>query len=100
MEKKRLYFKVKNQEQRNALEGLAYHVADVNYIKERYGASDPEYKKAHENVLLTFKHLDALNVPFWVQNSVVCFAENWRQYKNNYMDSWLLKHRNIDIKVS
>ena len=71
-----------------------------NYILERYGSKDPEYKKAHENVLLTFKHLDALGVPFWVQNSVVCFAENWRQYKNNYMDSWLLKHRNIDIKVS
>lgn len=96
----KLYFKVENREQRNALDGLAYHVADVNYILERYGAKDPEYKKAHENVLLTFKHLDALGVPFWVQNSVVCFAENWRQYKNNYMDSWLLKHRNIDIKVS
>ena len=32
----KLYFKVKNREQRNAIEALAYHVADVNYIKERF----------------------------------------------------------------
>ena len=100
MEKKKLYFKVENREQRNALEGLAYHVADVNYILERYGAKDPEYKKAHQNVLLTFKHLDALDVPFWVQNSVICFAENWRRYKSEYMGNWLLKNRNIGILVS
>ena len=29
---KKLYFKVSNLQQRNALQGLAYHVADVNYI--------------------------------------------------------------------
>lgn len=97
---KKLYFKVENREQRNALEGLAYWVADVNYIIERYGANDPEYKKAHNSVLLSFETLDRLGVPFWVQNSVVCFAENWRQYKNNYIDAWLLKNRNIDLSLS
>ena len=96
----KLYFKVENREQRNALEGLAYWVADVNYIIERYGVSDPEYKKAHNSVLLCFESLDRLGVPFWVQNSVVCFAENWRQYKNNYIDTWLLKNRNIDLSVA
>lgn len=93
-----LYFKVNNHEQRNAIEALAYHVADVNYIKERYGVNDPEFKKADKNVLLTFETLDRLGVPFWVQNSVICFAENWRRYKSEYMDNWLLKNRNIDIK--
>ena len=97
---KKLYFKAENMQQRNALQGLAYHVADVNYIIERYGANDPEYKKAHENVLLTFETLDRLGVPFWVQNSVVCFAENWRRYKSEYLENWLLKNRNIDLYVN
>ena len=95
----KLYFKVQNNEQKNALEGLAYHVADVNYIIERYSANDPEYQKAHQNVLLTFEKLDALGVPFWVQNSVVCFAENWRRYKSEYIENWLLKNRNINLTV-
>ena len=98
--RKELYFEVENREQRNALEGLAYHVADVNYIIERYSADDPEYNQAHQNVLCSFATLDRLGVPFWVQNSVVCFAENWRQYKNNYIDTWLLKNRNIDLTVA
>lgn len=95
---KRLYFKVKDHDQRNALEGLAYHVADANYILERFGSNDPEYKKAHENVLLSFEKLDVLNIPFWVQNSVIVFAENWRRYKSEYLDMYLLKNRNIDLK--
>lgn len=94
---KKLYFKVSNLQQRNALQGLAYHVADVNYIKEKYGASDPEYKKADSNVLYQFEVLDRLGVPFWVQNSVVVFAENWRRYKSESLGNWLLKNRNIDL---
>ena len=93
----KLYFKVENREQRNAIEGLAYWVADVNYIIERFGANDPEYKKADSNVLYQFEVLDRLGVPFWVQNSVICFAENWRRYKSEYLEDWLLKNRNIDI---
>lgn len=94
---KKLYFKVKNIDQVYALRGLAYHVADVNYIKEKYGADDPEYKKADSNVLYQFEILDRLGVPFWVQNSVICFAENWRRYKSEYLEDWLLKNRNIDL---
>ena len=95
----KLYFKAETSEQRSALLGLAYHVADVNYIKERYGHNDPEYSVAHKNVLYTFEKLDALQVPFWVQNSVICFAENWRRYKSEYIENWLLKNRNIDLFV-
>ena len=46
----KLYFKVSNLQQRNALQGLAYHVADVNYIKEKYGAGDPEGRTAPPSV--------------------------------------------------
>ena len=91
----KLYYKIPSNEIKNALEGLAYWVANVNYIKERYGANDPEYTQADKSVLLCFDQLDRLHVPFWVQNSVVCFAENWRQYKQFYMFSWLQQHRNI-----
>lgn len=96
----KLYFKAENREQINALHGLAYHVADVNYIKERYGCQDPEFTKADKNVSMTFETLDRLSVPFWVQNSVICFAENWRRYKSEYMDNWLLKNRNIDLSLT
>lgn len=95
----KLYFKA-NREQRKELEGLAYWVADVNYIIERFGADDPERLQADKNIHLCFDALDRLGVPFWVQNSVVCFAENWRRYKSEYMDNWLLKNRNIDIFVN
>lgn len=85
----KLYFKAESREQINAILGLAYHVADVNYIKERYGVTDPEFSRADKNVLLAFETLDKLKVPFWVQNSVICFAENW-----------LLKNRNIDLYLN
>lgn len=96
---KKLHFNCENKEQRNALEALAYHVADVNYIAERYGREEPEHEKAHQNVLLTFFTLDTLGVPFWVQNAVIAFAENWRQYKSVYLSEWLKKNRNIDLSV-
>lgn len=94
---KKLYFKAENIEQRNAIEGLAYWVANVNYIKERYGYNDPEFDRADKSVHLCFDTLDRLGVPFWVQNSVICFAENWRQYKQCYLYHWLLDNRNINI---
>lgn len=99
MNNKKMYFKVENIEQKRALEGLAYHIADANYIKERYGSDDPEYDKVNKNILLSFDILDALSVPFWVQNSVICFAEDWRRYKQVYIDQWLLNNRNIDINI-
>lgn len=89
-------FKV-NREQRNALDGLAYWIADINYIKERFGVDDPEYKQANDTITKDcFPILDKLHVPFWVQNAVICFAENWRQYKSCYMWDYL-KARNINI---
>ena len=84
-----LYYKVETVEQRDAIHALAYHVADVNYIKERYGANDPEYLKADINVKDMFGILDKLRVPYWVQNTVICFAENWRRYQDTYLDTYL-----------
>ena len=84
------------REQSTALAALAYHVADYYYISERYGASDPEAHKADVNVKATFRDLDKLEVPFWVQNTIVAFATDWRRYKSVYMDSYL-RSKGIDL---
>ena len=75
------------KEQRNALEGLAYWVADENYIRERYGNNDNEIQVCRKTITeCIFPDLDRLEVPYWVQNSVISIAENWRRYKENYFD--------------
>ena len=94
-----LHFKINSLEQRNAIEGLAYHVADAAYISERYSLDDPEYIVAHNNTLYCFAELDLLGVPFWVQNSIIAFAGDWRQYKRESMSEWLLKNRSIDLAI-
>lgn len=86
-----------NKEQRNALEGLAYWVADENYIRERFGRDDAEIKICHDTICkCIFPECDRLGIPFWVQNSVVAIGENWRRYKENYFSS-LCKEKNIYI---
>ncbi len=68
------------------LEGLAYWIADTSYIKERYGRSDPELVTCRKTIEeCVFPTLDKLQVPLWVQNAVIFWAENWRGYKSNSM---------------
>ena len=55
-----------NTEQRRALEGLAYWIADANYILERYGVNEPEREIARKTIFSMFDELDVLRVPFWV----------------------------------
>ena len=83
--------------QYNALEALAYWIADVNYITERFGADDPEHERAHKTVCMWFEDLDRLQVPFWVQNTVIFWAEDWRRYKTEYLDNYL-KSKNIFVE--
>lgn len=92
---KTLYFNA-NTEQKNALIGLAYRIADNAYMVERYGTEETKMERAdnHKTIMLLFDQLDALRVPFWVQNSVICAAENWREYKSGAIISRLEK-RNI-----
>ena len=94
-EKRREIFTA-TREQSTALAALAYHVADYNYISQRYGSSDPEAYKADANVKDMFNTLDRLEVPSWVRDEVVAFATDWRRYKSVYMDSYL-KSKGIDL---
>lgn len=80
------------KEQKKQLEGLAYWIADASYIKERFGYDEPELKVCRDTLEKSiFPELDKLNVPFWVQNAVMAWAENWRKYKSEHMIDALAK---------
>lgn len=78
-----------NREQYAELEGLAYWIADSQYIQERYGDDEPELERVKESIDLTFDSLERLQVPIWVQNAVVTFSADWRQYKRKYLRTYL-----------
>lgn len=64
-----------------ALRGLAYARADAEYRRERFPELN-EGERAHDakNIVYHLETLDALGVPHWVQNSVLVWAETWRNY--------------------
>lgn len=84
------------QEIYNALSGLAYRIADNQYMIERYGTEESAIERAQNNltILDLFDSLDKKNVPFWVQNTVICWAENWRRYKTDCIVSAFDKFKN------
>lgn len=79
---RKLYFKV-TQKQYNALAGLRYRIADIHYQRE-HGADESEIEKTHKTILSLFDELDALKVPFWVQNQTIASVENYRRYYKEY----------------
>lgn len=85
------------QEQSNEIRALAYWVSDDYYIREKSGINDPERQTAKNTVLFTFKKLDELRVPYWVQNTVIAFCENWRNYAGGGLANHL-KKRNIYLQ--
>lgn len=68
------------------LEALAYFIADMNYLKERYSREESaiEREETHKNILMVFAALDHEGVPFWLQNAVIASYEDWRTYKRKY----------------
>jgi len=90
------YKRTISKEQLKALEALAYWVADVHYIIERYGFEDPERERAHKTVLMWFDELDKLQTPFSIQNNVICYFENWRHYKETTTRAFL-ETQNVEV---
>lgn len=80
-----------NKEQLHKLEGLAYWIADLHYIIERYGNNEPELQVCRQTINDIFNELDALKVPFSAQNIIICWAEDWRAYKSGYTANTLIK---------
>ena len=76
-----LEFTVDLQQQKE-LEYLARWHADLQYIRERFGNNDPECEVSRKSIEFAFRQLDALAVPFWLQNAALAFSEDWRRYKS------------------
>lgn len=87
-----------SKEQFSELQGLSYWIADLNYIKEKYGENEPELQVCRDTIEKSIlPNLDNLHVPFWVQNTVICFSENWRRTKEEYLSNFL-KSKEIYIE--
>ena len=82
----------------NKLCGLAFRIADNQYMIERYGVKGSEIERAknHKTIVMLFEELDAAGVPFWVQNNSIAFGENWRRYKTEHLYYWL-RARGVDV---
>ena len=77
-----------NRDQFSALEGLAYWIADLHYMREKWGDDEPEVQRARDTVeKCRFPSLDRLAVPF-------CWAEDWRNTKKEYLKQ-VLERKNI-----
>ena len=88
-----------NKKQFEALEGLAYWIANETYTRQRFPEDVHEIKKCHDTICFCiFPELDSLGVPFWVQNSVVSFGYNLGAYRTTDILTYL-KTRNIFMEV-
>lgn len=87
---------IATKKQYHEMQALAYWIADLHYIREKYGADDPEIDTCRKTIENIFEVLDALAVPFWVQNAVICWAENWRRYQTEHIEN-MLKNRGVTI---
>lgn len=76
------------REQRDELEGLAYWVSDRAWSRERGELDEYEDSRTDSTIRAIFDALDRLGVPYWVQNAVCHWAENWRRaMKENLRDA-------------
>lgn len=67
------------REQRDNLEGLAYWVSDRAWSRERGELDEHEDHRTDTTIRAIFDALDRLGVPYWVQNAVCRWAEDWRR---------------------
>lgn len=92
-----LYYRL-DQSIYNKLCGLAFRIADNKYMLERFGAENTKTERElnHKTIYMLFDELDAARVPFWVQNTTISFANDWRRYKSECLYYWL-KARGVDV---
>lgn len=74
--------------QRAELEGLAYWIAERAWSREHGKLDEYEDRRTGDTIRAIFDALDRLGVPYWVQNSVIVWAEDWRRaMKENLRDA-------------
>lgn len=92
-----------SRKQLSALESLAYWIHEMGYIREYYQGEENcidfknEYDRVDKTICLCFDELDKLGVSFRLQNSVICWAENWRDYASSYTLDHLRSIYNIIV---
>lgn len=78
--------------QRAELEGLAYWIADRSWSRERGELDKNEDNRTDDTIRAIFDRLDRLAVPYWVQNAVCRWAEDWRRtMRENLRDAMRAK---------
>lgn len=88
-----------NAEQARELEYLARWRADLAYICERYGREDPETQISRKSIEFSFSRLDALRVPFFLQNAALAFGEDWRRQLQNDFFHWLSSREGYTVSA-
>lgn len=74
------------QDQYNTLSGLRYWMAIKAKLKERYPADyETEADRIHKTITFLFNEADQQSIPFWVQNIVCYFQDDWRHTLDHYL---------------
>lgn len=89
------------RDQLSALEGLAYWIQELAYLQERGDKEDPEYpheeKRYRDTIGMIFDELDNKGVSFMLQNAVIFWAENWRDYMRGQTLEFLRTRFNVSL---
>lgn len=93
-----LYFEV-DQKQYDCLLGLRHWLAVKAKCAERYPADlEREGENIHKTICGLFDEADKLKIPFWVQNIVCAYQDDWRHSLTTYLYQDLEK-RNVNCKA-
>ena len=91
---------VLTEAQARELEYLARWRADLAYICERYGRQDPETQVSRKSIEFSLQQLDALCVPFWIQNAALAFGEDWRRQQSSGLFEWIGKRAGYTVTAA
>lgn len=74
------------QEQYNTLLGLRHWMALKAKLKERYPDDyKAEADRIHKTITFLFDEADKKAIPFWVQNIVCYYQDDWRHSIDHYL---------------
>ena len=74
------------QKQYDTLLGLRHWLANKAYMIERYPADyEKERERIHKTIVCCFNEADQLHIPFWVQNIICGYQDNWRHTLDTYL---------------
>lgn len=89
-----------NSRQLSILEGIAYRIADINFLKAKYGDdAEHEIEASRKTMKSLFADADRENIPFFVQNTVICYFEDFTKYLETSVTSYLTNHKHYDITL-